>query len=92
MSFVFRSSDTEFWYKSEKDMKLGRGLFHRIGGPAIKGPDFEQWCVNSCLHREDGPAVIFDNGYKEWWIMNEQLTEEEFELYRMKKVLEGWQK
>ena len=20
------------------------------------------------LHREDGPAIIWDNGFKEWWI------------------------
>ena len=34
--------------------------------------------LNGQLHREDGPAVIYTNGTKEWWINNKRLTEEEF--------------
>ena len=25
--------------------------------------------LNGKLHREDGPAVIYANGTKEWWLM-----------------------
>jgi hypothetical protein len=29
----------------------------------------EEWnlCLTGEFHREDGPAVIYDNGYKAWW-------------------------
>jgi hypothetical protein len=26
------------------------------------------WYVNGERHREDGPATIYENGDKEWWI------------------------
>jgi len=26
------------------------------------------WKLNGNLHREDGPAVEYANGYKEWWL------------------------
>jgi hypothetical protein len=36
------------------------------------------WYLNGKLHREDGPAIEYLNGTKEWWLNGEQLTEEEF--------------
>ena len=36
------------------------------------------WLLNGNLHREDGPAVEWPSGYKEWWLNGEELTEEEF--------------
>ena len=27
----------------------------------------EMWFLGEMLHREDGPAVIHQNGIKEWW-------------------------
>lgn len=42
---------------------------------------------NSQLHREDGPAVEYTNGYKEWWTNGVQLTEEEFKQWLTKKNL-----
>lgn len=27
------------------------------------------------LHREDGPAIEWDNGDKEWWVNGERITE-----------------
>ena len=29
------------------------------------------------LHREDGPAIEYDDGDKEWWLNGKQVTEEE---------------
>ena len=26
------------------------------------------WCLNGLLHREDGPAIEFADGYKAWYI------------------------
>ena len=37
-----------------------------------------KWYLKGKLHREDGPAVEYNDGYKEWFIDGEQLTEEEF--------------
>jgi hypothetical protein len=36
------------------------------------------WYLNGKLHREDGPAIEYLNGYKEWYLEGEQLTEEEY--------------
>ncbi len=33
----------------------------------------------------DGPAIEHENGRREWWVNNKQITEEEFEL--MKKCI-----
>ena len=42
------------------------------------------WYLNGELHREDGPACEFSDGYKEWYFNGEDLTEEEF-LNKTKK-------
>ena len=34
---------------------------------------YKVWCQNNELHREDGPAVEWTNGYKEWYINGEFL-------------------
>ena len=34
---------------------------------------------------EDGPAFEASNGYREWWINGEELTEDEFNSYLAKK-------
>ena len=36
------------------------------------------WYLNGNLHREDGPAIEWADGRKEWWLNNERLTEKEF--------------
>lgn len=36
---------------------------------------------------EDGPAFEASNGYREWWINGEELTEDEFNSYLAKKKL-----
>ena len=30
----------------------------------------KRYYVNNVLHREDGPAVEYANGDKEWWLKN----------------------
>ena len=32
------------------------------------------------LHREDGPAIEYPYGTREWWLGGEQLSEAEFEV------------
>ena len=35
------------------------------------------WYLNGKRHREDGPAIEYANGYKEWWLNGKEVTEEE---------------
>lgn len=61
------------------------GFLHREDGPAIENDDGKKqskvWYINGYKHRIDGPALEFSDGYKEWWINDKQLTEEEYNLY-----------
>ena len=45
------------------------------------------WYLNGKLHREDGPAVEWSNQYKQWFINDVELTEEEFNQWLAKKQL-----
>jgi hypothetical protein len=36
------------------------------------------WAINGIRHREDGPAVEFTNGDKQWYVKGVRMTEEEF--------------
>ena len=46
----------------------------------VKVDNCKEFYTNQVLHRVDGPAVICENGYKEWWIEGEQVSEVEFEF------------
>ena len=37
----------------------------------------QEWRLDGKLHREDGPAVEWSNGSREWYLNGEKLTEEE---------------
>ena len=36
------------------------------------------WYLNGECHREDGPAVEWNDGFKSWYLNGKYLTEEEF--------------
>ena len=36
------------------------------------------WYLNDLLHRKDGPAVEGCDGYKAWYLNNQEYTEEEY--------------
>ncbi len=36
------------------------------------------WLFNNKLHREDGPAVEYADGTKQWYLNGEQFTETDF--------------
>ena len=38
--------------------------------------ELSQWWVNGILHREDGPAIEYNDGGKEWYLLGEQVTED----------------
>ena len=50
----------------------------------------QYWYQNGQRHRTDGPATILANGTQSWWVNGQQLTQQEFELYRFRKwAVEG---
>ena len=36
------------------------------------------WRLDGKIHREDGPAIEYASGDKEWWLNGEKYTEKEF--------------
>lgn len=40
------------------------------------------WYLNNQYHREDGSAVEYPDGSKEWYLKDEELTEDEFEQWK----------
>lgn len=64
------------------------GERHREDGPAVEhSSGRKEWYLNGLRHRENGPAVEYPDGDKFWWINNEQLTEEEFNQWKVKNDL-----
>jgi hypothetical protein len=51
------------------------------------GPKF--WYLNGVLHREDGPAIEYTNGGKEWWINGKEITEQEFLSRKQRNPCDG---
>jgi hypothetical protein len=43
------------------------------------------WRVNRNLHREDGPAVEWNNGDKSWYLNGVEYTEQEYK-YKMRSI------
>ena len=58
--FMSYFAGSEFWYD-------GDGVFHRDGGPAFTNYNCRRWYKHGKLHREDGPAMEYADGNKEWW-------------------------
>ena len=46
-----------------------------------------RWYQNDVLHREDGPACMYHDGTKRWWLGGVKYTEEEFNHWLSKKQL-----
>lgn len=82
---IITSEGTRKWYVN--------GKLHREGGlPAVEWRDGTMsWWIDGQLHREDGPAVLYTDGFREWFLSGEKLTEEQFvrhvELIRQNNVL-----
>lgn len=73
-------SGTQEWFLNDQR--------HRIDGPAVIDIDGDKaWYQNGNLHREDGPAIEWDNGTNEWHLNGQQVTEEEFEHWKVKNDL-----
>jgi hypothetical protein len=63
----------------EKTEWLQNGKRHRTDGPAIELANGDKyWLQNGQYHRTDGPAIEWVDGTKEYFIEDEEYTEEEF--------------
>jgi hypothetical protein len=49
------------------------GLLHNENGPAYVVKNHKEWWFHGKRHREDGPAVIRNNGNLEWWYIHDKL-------------------
>ncbi len=49
-------------------VSLWREIPNNYTGIIEYGHGIKEWFRNRRLHREDGPAVIQNDGYKEWWL------------------------
>jgi len=59
------------------------GNLHREDGPAVEWVNgYKVWYLHGNLHREDGPAIEWEDGRKEFWINEENFSEEEFIKYQ----------
>ena len=59
--------------------KDAKGRYHNPYGPAvIHSNGTKYYCIHGKLHRTDGPAVIYFDGSTEYYVNDEELSEEEF--------------
>lgn len=86
----FRCYKNKFMFLNENGKK------HRLNAPAVYSYNSqmilrEAWYNNGILHREDGPALIYRDGIKEWVINGSYLnckSQEEFlKLLKLKAFL-----
>lgn len=88
---IERPDGTLEWYKD--------GNLHREGEPAIikpqqrrmfsQYPNEEHWYNNGMLHREDGPAIIRNNGEKSYYLEDKEITEKQFEIFKLQESLKS---
>ena len=56
----------------------------------IEGDDgYDSYFLNGKRHKEDGPAVIYADGHKEWWLNGKEVTEEEHKRLTSKAPCQG---
>jgi len=49
-----------------------------LNGLKIDSNGTKRWYLNNQLHRTDGPAIEYYNGYKYWFLNNISLSQEEY--------------
>ena len=64
-----------------EEIDLGGGYSQRIYS------GYKYWYINGELHREDGPAIEYRGGSKEWWLNGIEVTEEIIEFIIKRKRL-----
>ena len=69
------------WYDSG-------GKRHRKNGPAVINKGLKMWWYHGTTHREDGPALVFPDGRKEYRLNGIAYSEPDFykKLYELGKI------
>jgi len=57
-------------------------------GLVISSFGTKSWFKNDNYHREEGPAIEYASGQKEYYLEGKRLTESQFENYRLKITIE----
>ena len=66
----------DIWY-----CKKNRKMYHNPYGSAIISKDgYKSYLINGKWHRIEGPAAILIDGTEQYWINNDLLTKEQFEM------------
>jgi hypothetical protein len=83
MKYVNEDGETFYYNK--------KGNIHRTSGPAIISLIYKAWLIDGKLHREDGPAKVWVDGTREYYLNNELLPEKEYltRVSKLGKVLYG---
>ena len=77
---IIEKDGSKAWYLN--------GNLNREDGPAIElASGSKYWYLDGKLHREDSPAIEYASGKKEWWVNGVEYTEEEFNQWLEKKLL-----
>ena len=77
---------TTRWYNEKGELHRDDDLPAFIGCNGTK-----KWYKNNKLHRLKGPAVIWSDGTKGWFIEGKEYTEEEFnKVIKRRKELARW--
>jgi len=59
------------------------GEFHRMDTDQIEFfSGTKAWSQNNELHRLDGPAIEHISGKMEFWVLGEELTKKQFDIFR----------
>ena len=67
--YYYKDGTTSHDLDSEK-------ILHRVDGPAsIEAGFAECWFLNGVRHREGGPAVLYQDGTREWWTHGKKVSE-----------------
>lgn len=54
-------------YKDGKLEFYMNNLLHNQSGPAVICGNHKEWWFHGMRHREDKPAIEYEDGSKEWW-------------------------
>lgn len=64
--------------EKEKTLYINTTVRHAAHETNAKNGNSKRWFKNGVLHREDGPAVVWDNGSCHYWLNGKNLSQKEW--------------
>jgi hypothetical protein len=78
-TYMYRNAKKTIINTDNCTYHLINGKYHKEGAPAIEYDENSickfVWYYNDLIHREDGPAIEFYDGTKEWWLFGKRHRE-----------------